>query len=847
MRHLEESVHGPDNIARVSEKLSLLRTGQAICLYCHDEPLFRYTHEVGRKHTRRCQTCHETQVPLDMEYFIRHTTSRMQPARPVKQLIQVCAVCHSDPVVLAETGGHDPVASYLHSFHGKANMLGSHDTATCLDCHASETGNAHAMFSRVDPQSTTHETQVADTCRSARCHTSASPDMSNAAVHLPLDPHSRTLEFYVAAFFIILTAATLSLFFLILMLDLLGTIIRRVDPEDRRLAQLARTIQAHPEYRQKLERLNVHQRLQHWLLAITFICLVYTGMCIKFADMAWAASLVDLVGGLTVARNIHRVCGVTLLTGFVYHLSYITIYFVRLRRQVRREGRQESLLQSLLNAPMMITLKDLKDVFQLFLYLFMFSSERPIFHRFSFIEKFEYWAVFWGCSFIGISGALLWATEWTAETLSGRALNFAYIIHSDEAYLAFVYIAVVHFFAVMFSPSVFPLSLGSLSGYAPAREVAEKHGHTLKEMARQLDIKEAPLCPEGNKIKWSWMRELVRRGYATCVLVVIVCIWLVSMKFLLTHLLTRQTAPADIVEIPKRLDKEYLQASYTHGPSQPQAEFLTRGPLAHFHQIPPWFQADHAEDCTTSGCHLPLPHGKKVETRAFLNMHATFLDCSICHTFPNEPKTLKTAWYDLIDGGEKAAPAVLRLVSYLEQEDINDVNLSAVHHEQITSFLREAVVEADDNEQLESWLVHLETTNPNSRLWNIIVDDMRKGLRLHLHGEYHSKIALDQGIGRRPGLTPSQKAAAKKYLKSRDTLAPQQGKTLLDTIHQGVSATGNLCTACHNTEQPLLDFLELGYTDKRIEFLQNSPIARQMQQIQEGREFVIYPHPEGGF
>jgi hypothetical protein len=45
----------------------------------------------------------------------------------------------------------------------------------------------------------------------------------------------------------------------------------------------------------------------------------------------------------------------------------------------------------------------------------------------------------------------------------------------------------------------------------------------------------------------------------------------------------------------------------------------------------------------------------------------------------------------------------------------------------------------------------------------------------------------------------------------------------------------------------LIDFVELGYTDKRIEFLQNSPIARQMQQIQEGREFMIYPHPEGGF
>lgn len=846
MRHLEGSVHGPDNLREVQEKLSLLGPGQSVCLNCHDEPLFRYNDTIGNKNTQRCQTCHTNEVPLDMEYFIRHTASRMQPARPVRQLIQVCAVCHSDPTVVEKTDGHDPVASYLHSFHGKANLLGSHDTATCLDCHANETGNAHAIFAKENPQSTTHASQVDDTCRSALCHTSATPGMSNAAVHLPLDPQARTPEFYVAAFFIILTAATLSLFFLILVLELLGAVIRRIDPEDRRLIRLARKIQAHPEYRKKLERMNVHQRLQHWLLAITFIGLVYTGMCIKFADRDWAAVLVNMVGGLTIARNIHRVCGVTLLAGFVYHFFYVAIYFIRLRRRLRREGRRESLLQSILNAPMMITLEDIKDVFRLFGYLFMFRSKRPVFHRFGFMEKFEYWAVTWGCSFIGLSGAFLWATEWTAEHFSGRALNFAYIIHSDEAYLAFVYIAVVHFFSVIFSPSVFPISLGSLTGYAPAREVAEKHGANVDQIARELNITVKESHSGFSKLA-TFSRELVRRSYAATIMALILIIWFVSMEFLITHLITRETAPTDIIEIPKKLNMAILQASQDeYSPVGGKAEPLTRGPLAHFHQIPPWFQTDAAENCTISGCHTQLPHGKKVETRAFLNMHTTFLDCGICHIKQPGP-TAAADWFDLDNGARRDTPAVLQLVAFLEIIDRNDAQQLPAINEKLIALLRQSLAESNNNYQLDAWLVHLETTNPQSRLWQIIIDDMQKGLRLHLHGEYHAKIALDNGSGVRPGLSVEQKNAVNDYLHNPGNLTVEQSKVLLKTIHQGVSDKGLLCTPCHNTSEPMLDFLDLGYNAKRTEYLQNSPLARQMQQIQQGRDFVIYPHPEGGF
>ena len=140
--------------------------------------------------------------------------------------------------------------------------------------------------------------------------------MSKAAVHLPIDPQTRTPEFYVAAFFVLLTAAVMSLFFLIIVLELLGVVVRRSNPDDHRRTHLAKLMQQDPEGRKLLQRMTVHQRIQHWLLAVTFIVLVYTGMCIKFADMSFSRTLVNIVGGVSMARLLHRISGVTTGPGY---------------------------------------------------------------------------------------------------------------------------------------------------------------------------------------------------------------------------------------------------------------------------------------------------------------------------------------------------------------------------------------------------------------------------------------------------------------------------------------------------------------------------------------------------
>ena len=88
--------------------------------------------------------------------------------------------------------------------------------------------------------------------------------MSQAAVHLNLDLHARTPEFYVAAMFVTLTAAVMVVFFILIILDLFNTVIRRRDRHHEQMVRLARALQEDQHARRRLTRMSVHQRLQHW-------------------------------------------------------------------------------------------------------------------------------------------------------------------------------------------------------------------------------------------------------------------------------------------------------------------------------------------------------------------------------------------------------------------------------------------------------------------------------------------------------------------------------------------------------------------------------------------------------
>jgi cytochrome b subunit of formate dehydrogenase len=98
------------------------------------------------------------------------------------------------------------------------------------------------------------------------------------------------------------------------------------------------------------------------------------------------------------------------------------------------------------------------------------AGPRPRYGRWTYWEKFDYFAVFWGIFVIGSTGLMLWFPVFFTQVLPGWLINVATIIHSDEALLATGFIFTVHFFNTHLRPEKFPMDTVVFTGRMPVAE-----------------------------------------------------------------------------------------------------------------------------------------------------------------------------------------------------------------------------------------------------------------------------------------------------------------------------------------------------------------------------------------
>ena len=106
--------------------------------------------------------------------------------------------------------------------------------------------------------------------------------------------------------------------------------------------------------------------------------------------------------------------------------------------------------------------------------------------RWTYWEKFDYWASFCGVGVIGTSGLVLWFPEFFTNFFPGWVVNVAIIIHSDGALLASAFIFTIHFFHTHLRPEKFPMDTAIFIGRL-----------TLDEMERDRPIEYERLTKEG--------------------------------------------------------------------------------------------------------------------------------------------------------------------------------------------------------------------------------------------------------------------------------------------------------------------------------------------------------------
>jgi cytochrome b subunit of formate dehydrogenase len=204
------------------------------------------------------------------------------------------------------------------------------------------------------------------------------------------------------------------------------------------------------------ERFDAYSRFLHILVITSFILLAITGMVIKFSGVGLFQTISKIMGGYAVTGFIHRVAALITFLYFGLHLGYL----------IRKVKKEKTKFTSLLKGDdsLVPNKNDLHELISTMKW-FVGKGPRPEYGKWTYWEKFDYWAVFWGVAVIGMSGLLLWFPEFfTSLGLPGEIINIATIIHSDEALLAAGFIFTYHFFNTHFRPDKFPMDTVIFTG-----------------------------------------------------------------------------------------------------------------------------------------------------------------------------------------------------------------------------------------------------------------------------------------------------------------------------------------------------------------------------------------------
>src|SRR5512146_649742 len=239
--------------------------------------------------------------------------------------------------------------------------------------------------------------------------------------------------------------------------------------EERRIREERRKEKQAGEGRM-FQRFNRNFRFQHMVMFSSVIILIITGMPIKFPNFILSRFVINFWGGINNSTIVHRIGALMLVYFMVHHLLYTIL---------SRDGRRDFVL--LLPMP-----KDIRDAVQNIRFFLGKVKEKPRFGRFSYIEKFDYWAVYWGCIIMIGSGTFLWGESIALKYFPKFVLDIAHEMHSDEALLATLAIVVWHFYNVHFNPERFPGTLMWWHGQISEHEIKEEHPLEYEEiMAKQ--------------------------------------------------------------------------------------------------------------------------------------------------------------------------------------------------------------------------------------------------------------------------------------------------------------------------------------------------------------------------
>lgn len=237
-------------------------------------------------------------------------------------------------------------------------------------------------------------------------------------------------------------------------------------------------------------RMNRSERIQHFLLIITFVVLILTGLPLVLTNLKIFRVLFGFEKAFYIRGLLHRIMAVTMIVNIFWHAAY-TVLTHRGRSNFKE---------------MMPRFKDARDAFETFghnigltpflrkhgIFKAFFDKhpywlflKEPEFGRYNFIEKFEYIGVAWGSFVMIISGFFMWNVELSLKLFPLWVHDIFIIVHGYEAILAFLTIIIWHMYNVHLNPEVFPMSKIWLDGKITGHALRTLHPLEYKKIAAE--------------------------------------------------------------------------------------------------------------------------------------------------------------------------------------------------------------------------------------------------------------------------------------------------------------------------------------------------------------------------
>lgn len=437
------------------------------CAKCHKSIYDDYitsehsiAQNTGDKVYPTCSTCHSA-----------HMISDIKGDKFMHEITVQCGSCHKK---LSET--------YKETYHGKAYLLGDTEAARCSDCHG-----AHHILAVKNPNSAVGFKNVVQTCK--QCHENATLEFTGYLTHATHNDNKVLFWSFWAMTSLLIIVFTF--FGLHTLLWFPRSMRQRKKLKHEKIVGTAKYIR----------RFNAKQQTTHIFVITSFILLALTGMTLKFAHMEWASTIAKLLGGVHTAGLLHRF-------GAVITLSYFTFHVINLL-QLKKKG--DFGIKDFIfgKNSLMFNKQDWKDLVGSIKW-FIGKGPRPQYGRWTYWEKFDYMAVFWGVAVIGFSGLILWFPEFFTLFFPGWVINVAQIIHSDEALLAVGFIFTVHFFNTHLRPESFPIDTVIFTGYVPLEEYKKDRPREYEQLVESGNIDNVLVEKE---ISPSWLKTVKFFGY----------------------------------------------------------------------------------------------------------------------------------------------------------------------------------------------------------------------------------------------------------------------------------------------------------------------------------------------